>query len=97
MNLYWPCLIVGAVSLWAAVVMPTPFDEPEQAVLGSEVRADVMANICFPDGVYVQAAHQYCQKFKEDLFEHLNRREREIAEKCINDGVKVSKCVRMDK
>ncbi len=87
-------LLCAAIAI-AVVNMPTSNQPAEHVKLGKAVRAENMAKICFPDGVYVQAAHPYCKKFKEDLFEHLNKRERDHAEKCIRDGVKVSKCVRL--
>ncbi len=89
------CSFFAAIAVTVAILMPTPYDkEPESKIDDREVRASNMMDICFPDKVYVQAAHKHCKKFKEDLTEHMTVREKEVAEKCLRDGVNINKCVK---
>ncbi len=88
-------LLAALVALLAMLfIVATSFDEPE-VKLEPEVRAEVMLKLCFPEGIYTQSAHKYCQKFKEDLLEHMTMRERNVAEKCLKDNVNINKCVRV--
>lgn len=88
-------LLAGLIALVIGVVIMAndTFKEPETPP--RTVKADVMLKLCFPHGIYTQSAHKYCQKFKDDLMEHLNMRERQLAEKCLNDNVDIAKCVRV--
>jgi len=90
------CSFFAAIAVTVAILMPTPYDkEPDVRVDDREVRASVMMKLCFPDGIYIQEAHTYCKKFKEDLTEHMTVREKEVAERCLRDGVNINKCVRV--
>jgi len=76
------CVAAIAIGAW----MPTPFDPQPPAKLGKQVKAAVMTKLCFPEGIYSAQAHPYCEKYKDALFEQLNRTELAMAEKCAADG-----------
>lgn len=95
-NQAWGWVIaLGVLAVVLAVVLPTPYDDQLEAKLGKEVKASVMMKLCFPQGIYTQSAHKYCEKFKEDLIEHMTLREQQVAEKCLRDNVNINKCVRV--
>ena len=94
-NLFPICIIISVMAVIIAVTAATPYDEQPEAKLEQEVKASVMMKLCFPQGIYTQSAHKYCQKFKEDLVEHMTLREQQVAEKCLRDNVNINKCVRV--
>ncbi len=94
-SLWIVAIVVSVIVTVLAIVTPTPYDKEPDVKLEKEVRAENMNKICFPDHVYVESAHKYCKKYKEDLMADMTFRERQMAEKCLRDNVNINKCVRV--